>query len=26
MELLANVGHVESCLFPFGDSASVGAR
>ena len=26
MELLGDVGHVESCFFPFGDSVSVGAR
>jgi hypothetical protein len=26
MELLADVGHVESCFSPFGDSVSVGAR
>ena len=26
MELLGNVGHVESHFFPFGDSVSVGAR
>ena len=26
MELLGDMGHVESHFFPFGDSASVGAR
>ena len=26
MELLGDVGHVESHFFPFGDSVSVGAR
>ena len=26
MELLVDVGHVESCFGPFGDSVSVGAR
>jgi hypothetical protein len=26
MELLGDVGHVESCFGPFGDSVSVGAR
>ena len=26
MELLGDVGHVESHFFPFGDSASVGLR
>ena len=26
MELLADMGHVESCFSPFGDSVSVGAR
>ena len=26
MELLGNVGHVESHFFPFGDSVSVAAR
>ena len=26
MELLGNVGHVESCFSPFGDNVSVGAR
>jgi hypothetical protein len=26
MELLGDVGHVESNFFPFGDSVSVGAR
>ena len=26
MELLGDVGHVESCFGPFGDSGSVGAR
>ena len=26
MELLGNVGHVESCFGPFGDSVSAGAR
>ena len=26
MELLCDVGHVESHFFPFGDSVSVGAR
>ena len=26
MELLGDVGHMESCFDPFGDSASVGAR
>ena len=26
MELLSDVGHVESHFFPFGDSVSVGAR
>ena len=26
MELLGDVGHVESRFFPFGDSVSVGAR
>jgi hypothetical protein len=26
MELLGDVGHVESCLDPFGDTVSVGAR
>ena len=26
MELLGDVGHVESHFFPFGDSFSVGAR
>jgi hypothetical protein len=26
MELLGDVGHVESHLFPFGDNISVGAR
>jgi hypothetical protein len=25
-ELLGDVGHVESCFGPFGDSVSVGAR
>ena len=26
MELLGDVGHVESNFFPFGDSVSIGAR
>ena len=26
MELVGDVGHVESCFFPFGDSVSVAAR
>jgi hypothetical protein len=26
MELLVDVGHVESRFYPFGDSVSVGAR
>jgi len=26
MELLGDVGHVESCFGPFGDVVSVGAR
>ena len=26
MELLVDVGHVESCFVPFGDSVSVGER
>ena len=26
MELLGDVGHVESCFDPFGDGVSVGAR
>jgi hypothetical protein len=26
MELLGDVGHVESCFFSIGDSVSVGAR
>jgi hypothetical protein len=26
MELLGDVGHVESCFGPFGDGVSVGAR
>ena len=26
MELLGDMGHVESCFSPFGDSVSVGAR
>ena len=26
MELLGDVGHLESLFFPFGDSVSVGAR
>jgi hypothetical protein len=26
MELLGDIGHVESCFGPFGDSVSVGAR
>ena len=26
MELLSDMGHVESHFFPFGDSVSVGAR
>ena len=26
MELLGDVGHLESYFFPFGDSVSVGAR
>jgi hypothetical protein len=26
MELLGDVGHVESYFFPFGDKVSVGAR
>jgi hypothetical protein len=26
MELLGDVGHVECCFSPFGDSVSVGAR
>ena len=26
MELLGDLGHVESCFFLFGDSVSVGAR
>ena len=26
MELLGDVGHMESLFFPFGDSVSVGAR
>ena len=26
MELLGDVGYVDSCFFPFGDSVSVGAR
>jgi len=26
MELLGDMGHVESCFGPFGDSVSVGAR
>ena len=26
MELLGDVGHLESCFFPFGDSVSVGTR
>ena len=26
MELLGDLGHVESCFFPFGDSVIVGAR
>ena len=26
MELLGDVGHVESHFFPFGDSVSVGAK
>ena len=26
MELLGDMGHVESHIFPFGDSVSVGAR
>jgi hypothetical protein len=26
MELLGDVGHVESRFFPFGDNVSVGAR
>jgi hypothetical protein len=26
MELLGDMGHVESCFFSFGESVSVGAR
>jgi hypothetical protein len=26
MELLCDVGHVDSCFGPFGDSVSIGAR
>jgi hypothetical protein len=26
MELLGDVGHLESCFSPFGDGVSVGAR
>jgi hypothetical protein len=26
MELIGDVGHVESCFIPFGDSVSVSAR
>jgi hypothetical protein len=25
-ELLGDMGHVESCIYPFGDSVTIGAR